>query len=210
MENVNELAAVQGDTTNDAAQKLADNPKTPSALFNISFLEKVLLLLITALISGLLVPFTANNIQSVKAKNELILQSQSKLLEDVAYNLMSYETLALDVSWYRSSSKIADDAMYQKAYERYSERMADLLVHSRINIIKAKNLASEVISKKLNDFQMKIFQEQDMPINMLYRNHGSIGEWSAMHMVNERMLKEANNLISELTVDLKITRPDSR
>src|SRR4051794_27464018 len=117
----------------NSEKKVDDLPDTsthPSKIRKIllgeSFIEKASLLILTALISGLLIPYIGNNIQSKKAKNDIVFQNQSKLLDDIAKTLLTYETLVLDVSWYKSNSLIEDSFIHQKAYERYTNKVVDL------------------------------------------------------------------------------------
>src|SRR5664279_4047808 len=113
----------------------------PSTLRNAvtseSFAEKVILLLFAALLSGIIAPYLIgryNNDASTRqkaadlarSKNDSILQAQSKLVEEFATVVLTYETLALDVTWYKTSAG-KDEKLYMKAYERYSDRIVDLL-----------------------------------------------------------------------------------
>jgi hypothetical protein len=112
----------------------------------------------------------------------------------------------LDVSWYRSASG-TDMQQYEKAYERYSDRVVDLLSKWRSIASRARILASVPISNRMKDFQNRIFQEQDTPLNQLHRS-GTNQQWEAQHEKNEEMLGEANKLIDELATDLRLTRAD--
>jgi hypothetical protein len=107
------------------------------ALTSESFVEKVALLLITVVLSGIIVPvlITYFNAQAAErqkesesrnARNEVILQAQKRLLDEFSDMLLTYETLALDVSWYRTKLGY-DMTRYQKAYERYSDRTVELI-----------------------------------------------------------------------------------
>jgi hypothetical protein len=101
-----------------------------NALTSESFVEKVALLLLTALLSGFLLPYAIaryNNEASARQKaddfarlkNDSILQAQAKLVEDFATIVLTYETLALDVSWYKTKAG-RDEKLYQAAYAKYS------------------------------------------------------------------------------------------
>src|SRR5215831_20394272 len=111
----------------------AKKPAIRSALTSESFIEKVVILVLTVLLSGLIVPYLIaryNQYASerqrtndlVRSKNESILQAQSKLIEDFATVVLTYETLALDVSWYKTKEG-KDEQLYRKACERYSDRI---------------------------------------------------------------------------------------
>ena len=170
-----------------------------------SFIEKIVLLFVTALISGLLIPYVTNEIQRTKSKNEVILQAQSKLLDDVSKTLLTYETLLADISWFKTSSAY-DTLMHQKALEKYTDRAVDLLTEWRLESVRARNLASIEISSNLDSFQQKMFRLQDTPMNELHKTKGSDLEWQNLHKVNTQMLTEANNLVIQLAKDMKLTR----
>ena len=170
-----------------------------------SFIEKIVLLFVTVLLSGLLIPYVTNEIQRTKSKNEVILQAQSKLLDDVSKTLLIYETLLADISWFKTSGAY-DTVMHQKAFEKYTDRAVDLLTDWRLESVKARNLASVKISADLDSFQQKMFRLQDTPMNELHKNKGSDLKWENLHKVNTQMLTEANNLVIQLAKDMNLTR----
>jgi hypothetical protein len=170
-----------------------------------SFLEKFILLLLTAFLSGLIIPYVTTEIQRNKARNDIVLQAQNRLLEDVSRTLLIYETLLLDVSWFKTPSG-NNEQMHQKAFERYQERAVDLLSEWRVESVKAKTLVSIEMSEKLDSFQVKMFRLQDTPMNKLYREKGSVSEWQELHKTNAGMLDEANTLIANLAIEMKITQ----
>jgi hypothetical protein len=48
----------------------------------------------------------SNNIQARNSQNEIVLQVQAKVLDDIANTVLTYETLALHVSWYKSHKSV--------------------------------------------------------------------------------------------------------
>ncbi|MEO3403238.1 hypothetical protein AAFN85_05015 [Mucilaginibacter sp. CAU 1740] len=172
-----------------------------------SFLEKLFLLLATAILSGILIPYFTNKIQTDKARNEIVLQSQKNLLNDISKTLLTYETLLLDISWFKNNIA-TDSAMHEQAFKNYTSRSVDLLTDWRVESIKAKDLVSEDMSKKLDVFQLKMFKLQDSPMNRLHKQNGNNEEWAKLHRVNAQMLKEATDLISDLAKEIKITKSD--
>ena len=174
---------------------------------NESFIEKFVLLILTVFLSGLLIPYITTQIQRTKARNDIVLQAQNKLLDDVTQTLLTYETLLLDISWYKTPNGYNEE-MHKKSFERYSERSVDLLSEWRIESIKAKNLASIEISKKLDSFQLKMFDLQDSKMNKLYRENSSDSVWNELHNTNLQMLAEVNQLIPQLASEMKITKED--
>jgi cell division protein FtsL len=181
-----------------------------------SFVEKVLLLLLTIILSGIIVPIIINYltsksaerqkaIEAMKAKDQSILQAQSNLLNDLSETILTYETLALDASWY-GTEDINNKEMHQKAFLRYNDRTVDLISKLRALASRAQTLASPAISNKINAFMYKIFEVQDKPLNRLYTSNASFQQWGEQHEKTNEMLVEANSLISEIANDLGLSR----
>lgn len=185
-------------------------PATPTTsllhvLKSDSFIEKALLLVLTALLSGLIVPLVIKSIDSAREGREMLFRAQAKLFDDVSETLLTGETLMLDISWFGTpDAKNAD--MQRKAFERYSERSVDLVAKWRIQSSRAQTLASPHVSSKLNAFQIRFFSEQDTPMNRQWIKCGTECDWQQMHSKNIAMLSEANSLIVELANDLGLTK----
>jgi hypothetical protein len=189
-----------------------------TALTSASFIEKVVLLLLTAILTGIVVPSIINDsnrkyserqkeVEKMRARDDAILQAQSKLLDDVSEIILTCETLILDVSWYRTRFAMNEE-MHRRAFSRYSERIVDLISRWRALQARARNLTSPVISSKIDDFLRRFFLEQDTPLNQLYGRNATDEEWERLHQKNEQMLVEANNLISEIGLDLGLSKND--
>jgi len=170
-----------------------------------SFIEKIILLILTVLLSGLLIPYVSTAIQRKKIRNDTIIQSQTKLLDDVTRTLMTYETLLLDISWYQTTAGYNKD-MQKKAFERYAERSVDLIADWRVESIKARTLSSIEVSKRLDSFQVEMFSLQDGPMNILYREKSSADKWQALHETNEGMYSEARKLVADLATEMRLTK----
>ena len=171
------------------------------------FIEKILLLLVTALISGLIIPFIADNIQLRVAHQQRILDNQSALYDELSSTIITIETLILDVSWNNAYAEVKNKKQHEKALERYSEQIPFLLSKLRAGTLKANNLASEEVSNKLFEFQKELLSKQDLDLNKLESSaKATTEEWLACHKYNVSMLYKANELLSELAVDFGIVR----
>jgi hypothetical protein len=188
------------------------------ALTSEAFIEKVAILLLTVILTGVLIPLIINHfsaraaerqkeLEARKARDTSILQAQAKLLDDAADVILTYETLALDVSWYKYHEG-ANEEMHRKAFERYSERVPDLVARWRSLVSRSKTLASPAISDQLDGFLQTVFAEQDTPINALVGKKVSGSEWEKMHEKSRQMLKHANNLIEDLARDMRLSKAD--
>lgn len=172
-----------------------------------SFLERSFLLVLTAAISGLMIPEISSRIQSENLKREIVMAKQAALLDDLSHTLLAYETLILDVSWYKSNKQVYNETMHQKAFDRYADRVPELLVELRTGMLRSRYLASPGMVKRLEEFHERIFSEQDTPLSALYVNKEStVQDWSALHNKNVAMALEVNDLLTDLAKDLNITK----
>jgi hypothetical protein len=215
--------------TEGAQQRLADSATQQPVseqrtslrkiLSSESFIEKVALLLITVIISGLAIPLVLayyNNSALERQKNsdfartraEAVSAAQTKLVEDLSSTIFSYETLALDASWYNTATG-KDVDLAAKAYDRYAANTVDLISKWRALQARAKTLASPAISQKIAAFQIRMFAQQDTPMVVLHRKGGTEEQWAAQHRKNEEMLAEADSLIAEIMTDLGLTKSTS-
>ncbi|HEY0568126.1 MAG TPA: hypothetical protein VGD13_08370 [Xanthobacteraceae bacterium] len=184
-------------------------------LFGESFIEKAILLLLTALITGMAVPLTITWINAhetrrqqiineAKARNEALLAAQSKLLEDFSETIFIVQTLALDVSWHGSPA-YENKEMQKKAYDRYSDQIIGHISRWRAQIARARILASQEVAKKMRDY-FEIMFLQDAEIVQLYNRQANSTEWQSRHAKSETMLDTADNLLAELARDMGISR----
>jgi|GEM_PF-6073713 len=177
-----------------------------------AFWEKISLLIITALVSGLLVPY----IMDMKAKREIRLQAQAKLLDNISETLMTYETLALNVSLYRAypppvdSQNSEGNALYEAtsadAVSRYLKDVVDIFIQLRVQVNRANSLASPHVGQKLYDFHKNILKNQDDSIsNLLANDKATLQQWKDMHAYNRKILARTTLLIADVAADFSIS-----
>ena len=170
-----------------------------------TFLQNLTLLLVTAFLSGLIIPYLAEKNQKTNARNEIVLQSQNKLLEDISKTLLTLESLLGDISWYGSST-VNNPQMQQKAYERYAEKSAELLADLKTQALKAKILAPAEISEKIYKMEDQSLDSQDTRTHKLYVDKGTAADWDKVHDTNFRMITEVENLLTQMAIDMKLTK----
>jgi len=178
------------------------------ALGGASFIEKTVLLILTAITSGVLIPYVGDISQATRMQNEAVTQAKAKLLDDITNTIITYEYLAGDVSYYKSDSALVNDKMQAMAFERYSNKVVDLMAQWGVQIAKAKTLVSPAIGDKLEKFMDKVLTEQEAKLVVLYSNNATVAEWTEMNDLTGKMYEEAKQLIAELAVDLKLTNAD--
>ena len=178
------------------------------ALGSASFIEKAVLLVFTAVTSGVLIPYIGDKMQAAKTQNEVLTQAKAKLLDEVTNTIITYQYLAGDVSYYKADSAVANDKMQAMAFERYSNKVVDLMAQWGVEIARAKTLVHPAIAAKLEKFMDRVLTEQEPKLVSLSANNGSIEDWSQMNDLTGKMYEEAKQLIAELAVDLNLTNPD--
>jgi hypothetical protein len=181
---------------------------------NRSFVEKTAILLLTLFFLGILVMMAINyysiketlrqqTIEANKIRDAARLQAQYRFLDEVSNTLLTYETLALDISWFKTQQP-KNHELFQKALARYNERIVDLIAKWRTLVSRAQTLASPDISGKLAAFLKRVLAEQDTPINQLYGTNAVAEKWEEQHRKNEAMLDAANQLIAQISEDLHL------
>ena len=163
------------------------------------------MLLITALLSGIIIPYVMASLQAKRTQDEAILRAQTQLLDDVSRTILTYETLAADVTWFKHADA-KNDEMHEKAFRRYNERAVDVIAEWRSLSAKSQTLVSPTVSAKISEFLKRMFLEQDTPMMKLYRDKASDDAWQNQHAKNEKMIGEANELIAEIANDMGIAK----
>ncbi|MFM0227623.1 hypothetical protein [Paraburkholderia dipogonis] len=175
------------------------------ALKSDSFIENAFLLVLTAALSGAVVPLIIKSVDVASDRHAELARAQAKLFDDVSETIMTCEALALDVSWF-GTVQAKNVEMQKKAFDRYTERTADLIARWRTESARAQALASPEVAKKLDAFQYRFFVEQDTPMNGLWIKCNTSCDWKDQHAQNEAMLAQANLLILELAHELGMAR----
>ena len=176
-----------------------------SLFISSAFLEKIVLLVLAAVISGLVVPLVVKNIDETRAKKASVRQAQEKLYLDISETVLTLETLALDVSWFGTPAA-KDEENQKKAYIRYNDRAVDLVAKWRAQAARAKTLTSPEVSSKFDEMLKRFFEMQDTPTIALWRKCNTSCDWSDQHLANEAMLGEANKFVEMLAQSLGLVR----
>jgi hypothetical protein len=186
-----------------------ERPVPKSTVFRIfksdSFIEHFLLLIITAILSGVIIPQIITRADAIRLQREARSQAQEKLLDDISETIFSCETLILDVTWF-GTDLAKNPEMQKKAFDRYMERSVDLIAKWRAQTSRARVLASPKVSDKLTAFQLRFFNEQDTPMNRQWKTCSTNCDWNQLHKKNVDMLSESNVLIGDLARDFGLAR----
>ena len=202
-----------GDLAEPKAQSFATAVR--NVLVSESFIEKAILFCLTVLITGIAIPLVlallnnyeatrAKNLNELKARHETLLSAQSRLLDDFTENLILYETLALDVSYF-GLARTHNPDFQEKAFARYNNEVITVLTRWNAHIVKARILASPEIAGKMEKMRARV-QEQDVAIVGLYNRKASAADWNAQHDASGVIGADGLNLLTELANDLGLSR----
>ena len=183
-----------------------------AALRTPSFVEKAALLLLTALLSGLLVPVVSRVMEEYREKNAALSRARTKLFKEMSEILLTYETLALDASFF-GTKDAKNPELQRKAFERYSERTVDLVARWRVQTARAQTLTSPKVAAMFDEFLLSsIFPQQDSPMNLMWKDcNVDCTTWDQQHLVNIKMLTLSYELVAKVATDLKLaTEPPAK
>src|SRR5262245_36887576 len=121
------------------------------------FLEKVVILLVTALLTGLLAPYVLKRVDEAKsvqqkildadlARQTKVIEAQSKFLDEITETLWNWRYLSMKVAYYGMGH---DGPLYAAARKDYELQIWDVLSRLRNQINKSRRLASENAYKTL-------------------------------------------------------------
>ncbi len=168
-----------------------------------SFVEKLLLLLVTALITGFLAPAILKTVDDRRSHTASMLEARSKLFDDISDTVLTYETLVLDVSWF-GTPDYGDAELQTQAYQRYSAAVPSLITRWRVLISRAGRVAPPSVAVDLQGLLALAFSSQDSPTVRLHKEHASPIQWSAQHAVNERQLDHCNEVLARIANALQL------
>jgi len=125
--------------------------------FNQDFLEKIVILLLTALLTGFLVPYVLKRVDEVKsvqqkileadlARQAKVIEAQSKFLDDITETLWNWRYLSMKVAYYGMGDQ---GPSYAAARKDCDLQIWDVLNRLRNQINKSRRLASEEAYKML-------------------------------------------------------------
>jgi hypothetical protein len=121
------------------------------------FIEKVVILLLTALLTGLLAPYVLKRVDEAKsiqqkifeadlARQAKVIDAQSKFLDDITETLWNWRYLSMKVAYYGMGDQ---RPLYVAARKDYELQIWDVLSRLRSQINKSRRLASEKAYKML-------------------------------------------------------------
>jgi hypothetical protein len=204
--------------------------------FTADFREKVILLILTAILTGLFAPLIIKTVDERKARKQKdfdderlrkqklyeaallrqskIIDAQVQLLENLASLIWEYQLLAIEVSYFHP---IEQSGLYSDAAKKYDEKAGAIFAKIRAEISKALYLTSTDIYQDLKH----LYYEELLPLDIkLYRlmkeqnaSEERIQDWTKFNNetvceMGDRIDRTLNNLARELR--LKSMEHDSK
>ena len=176
-----------------------------------AFLEKIVLLVAAAGLSGLLVPVITAKIANTRlqeqklfeaelARQTKVIDAQVQLLEQLAELLWEYQLLAIDVSYYHFAK---DQNLYTTASKKYEEKAGTILCKIRAEISKSLRLTSPQMYQKLKNLYYKELLGLDLRVRNLVDGHDN--KWAEFNNYAVRELSEIVDIIlNDLARELKL------
>lgn len=135
-------------------------------VFTAEFIQSVIVLLITALLSGFLIPYILKMVDDSKSqrqkiteaelqRQEKIIEAQSKLLDDITRLLWQWRYLSIKLTYYGGQNQ-GDN--YAQARQQYDVTVWDILNALRTEISRARRLVSEAAYRQLLQLYTDIVQ----------------------------------------------------
>lgn len=200
-----------------------------SIILSQDFLEKSILLLMTASLSGFLIPYILKQIDDRKLKDQKIndvrrlreqqefdanlirenevLKAQIELLENLSNSLWELQLLSLAVSYYKVHP---NQERLESALKNYDEKSWILFKDIRCEISKANRLISkQKYQSLLTFFDKNLIRKIDEELMHLIKNDASLKKWKGhYHWTLYTFPKEIDRIITPLAEELKLASPN--
>ncbi len=192
-----------------------------SQVIDDQFLQKIMLLIVTALISGAGVPYVLKVVDDRKLRRQKkfeadltiqqkLIDSQSKLLDDLTQILWKWRYLAKSVVYYGS---ISQNERFDAAKKHYEDEVWRLLNEFRTEISRSRRLVSEAAFQQLNSLYHYVVHDLDLKISeLISKNNPDAQECRRLadrfsNEVSTRLDDALNDLASELSLKVGATHP---
>jgi hypothetical protein len=185
--------------------------------FSQDFIENAVILLMTASLTGVLVPLLFRLIDERKNREQKIFEaellrqgkiidSQVKLLEDLSSLLWEYQLLLIEVPYYR---QFPERDLFSTAMKTYEENSGKLLSKIRAKISKVLRLTPYPIYEELKDLYYKQLLSLDLKVSQLaasnVKNQDMTREWRELNQYVVYELSEiVDQIIDKLANELKL------
>jgi hypothetical protein len=190
-------------------------------MFRNPFVQNVVLLLLTAVLTGLLVPYllkVADDRKSARqkereaalARQAKIIDAQSKLLDDLSRQLWRWRYLSIRLTYYGSQGKWEG---LKQAEEDYERELWDVLNQMRNEISRSRRLVSERAYEQLLAFYKEDMMALEDDISSARREERDIDKCAAFLTVNRQIFGDVtariDQILNNLAGEMKLKGPSS-
>jgi hypothetical protein len=175
--------------------------------FSQSFFEQVVILALTAVVTGFLVPYILRRIDERRLREQQIVEAQTRLLDSLTKQLWEFQLLALSVSYYKLQGREED---FKGALERYDSRSWEFFGSLRTEISVAGRLTTERTYKKLLQFYHDWLIPMDRALMSLVKQDASTAEWQEFHNSLQKSGPKTDEIISLLAGEFGLSKHKTR
>jgi hypothetical protein len=172
-------------------------------LTSTEFLQGLFLLVVTAVLTGLLVPVIKGRLDDRKyrdqkvfeselSRQEKVLDAQAALLKDTSEVMWSFYLLSLKVTWYAANG---NEERFDAAWKEWDEESWLLFGRLRAEISKARRLTSPAVHEELLNVHEFWFRKFSLELEGMVRRR-DIGTGESVDFHN-RTYRENTNLIDD-------------
>ncbi|MCA1814944.1 MAG: hypothetical protein LC746_00790 [Acidobacteria bacterium] len=160
-----------------------------------TFVESVVLLLLTAGLTGLLAPWVLKRVEERRLRRGKIIEAQSKLLDDLSALLWGWRYMTVKVTYYAVKG---DAERYAAARKDYDEKVWEVFNDMRRQISLSIRLVSMESYQTLLE-QRRYMSDLDREMSALLKNEAQTDEWRAeAKRMHEHIRAEATTRIDDL------------
>jgi hypothetical protein len=181
------------------------------------FIEKIVIVVLTALLARLIVPYVLKLVDEAKHKRQKkfeadlarqgkIIEAQSELIDDITKTLWEWRYLSIKVSYYGVERK---KSLYAAAQKDYEARIWDVLSALRFQITKSRRLVSEDSYKILVDLYDQLV-EIDAHGTPTADPEQKIDEFLKLNkLLRWKMTEKLDEVVDILAKDVRLKREKS-
>lgn len=180
------------------------------------FMESIVLLVITAALTGFLIPYVLKRIDDRKlrelkeheaqmARQNKLIEAQSKFLDDFSQLLWNFRYMCIKVTYYGSRN---NHGKYSNTRIEYDERVWEVINAIRNEISRSRRLVSEKAYQQLLKLYERIV-ELDNRVSALIMTEepgkNRFGEFSNLNsFIYSDMTKQIDDVIDLLATELRL------
>lgn len=183
-----------------------------------AFQEKAVLLLLTAVLTGVVVPQIMASLSQSRFREQKIfeaeiqrqrdiLSAQSELLKNLSRLVWDFQLMNINISFYKLNGSIDG---YKLAIKNYQNRSAEVLGQIRAELSMARRLVSPAMHQKLSKLYFETLLPIDSNLELLIQggSGASKSEWRRQHDNSfESAQKQIDEVMTELARELRLVAP---